>query len=293
MNRKKVRIIFNRRELEELLRAFYIITKIRIVVFDDKFEKISAYPESHLPYCTILRKDERAKNACRQCDSEGCLRCKKQKQIYMYECHAGLKEIVLPLIDGDIIIGYLMLGQVILEDGKQRQEKWQELYNRVKKYDINFTELEECYWRNELLTEETLLAAAKIMETCASHLYLMRTIKLQEEDLAKRIEDYIAAHLREEITVEGICNEFNVRRTKLYKIADHNFGEGLAKTIRKSRMREAERLLKETDMKISAIAEAIGYQDYNYFTKVFKREIGITPREYRKKFKGVFISEKE
>lgn len=284
MERKNVRLSFNRKELEEILKAFYTITKNRIVVFDDEFNKIAAYPEKHLDYCRILRENADARQQCKKCDLEGCRKCKAKRQLYMYECHAGLQEAVLPLWDGDIIIGYLMLGQSILEDGKSKEEKWQELYGRLAHYQIDFSALKECFLKKPMVKEEFLLSSAKIMETCANHLYLTRTIKLQEEDLAKRIEAYIAENLKEEINVENICEAFGVGRTKLYQIAGHSFGEGIAREIRKVRIREAERLLRETDMKISEIAAETGYQDYNYFTKIFKKECGRTPREYRKAF---------
>lgn len=283
MNKKFRKLSFNHKELEELLKAVYTITRARIVILDDKFDRIAAYPEEHLKHCRIIREDDRAKMACRLCDWEGCRKCKDRKGPYVYKCHAGLYEVALPLMDGDIIIGYLMLGEVILYDKQDGTVKWKELYKNVENYEINISALRDCYvMEAPIMKEDSLLATAKLMETCASHLYLIQAIKLQEEDLAKRIEEYIMEHIRDTITVEDICGEFGIGRTKLYEIAGHSFGEGLAREIRRVRMREAERLLKNTDMKISTIAAETGYQDYNYFTKVFKREKGMTPREFRK-----------
>ena len=283
MSKNKPRIIFNCKELQEILKAFYTITGNRIVVFDDEFEKIAAYPVYHLKYCKILRENEDARKACKECDLEGCRKCKSLRRLYMYECHAGLQEAVLPLMDGDAIIGYLMIGQSMLDDGKSKEEKWRELYARLENYDIDFGALKKCFMEKLPVTEEFLCSAAKIMETCANHLHLTRSIKLQEEDLAKQIEEYIEAHMAENLTVEGICEEFGLGRTKMYQYVGHSFGEGIAREIRKIRMREAKRLLDETDLKIARVASKTGYSDYNYFTKIFKKEYGVTPRDYRKK----------
>ena len=47
------------------------------------------------------------------------------------------------------------------------------------------------------------------------------------------------------------------------------------------RMGEAQNLLINTDMSITQIAAQVGYNNSNYFQSVFKRAMGITPREYR------------
>lgn len=64
----------------------------------------------------------------------------------------------------------------------------------------------------------------------------------------------------------------------------HSFGDGITQYVRRNRIRKAEKLLGESDKKIAEIAELVGFPDYNYFTKVFKKETGFTPREYRRNF---------
>ena len=47
------------------------------------------------------------------------------------------------------------------------------------------------------------------------------------------------------------------------------------------RLREASRLLRDTRMRVVAIAEQVGYNDYHYFNNVFKRQFSMTPLQYR------------
>ena len=282
MGKKSLKLQFNMGEMNDLLRDFYTITKIRMIIFDDQFERVAAYPAEHSQYCEILRNDIRAKEACRECDMEGCKACKKLGKGYMYECHAGLIEVVTPLMDGDITIGYLIMGQVLLDDGLNRKDKWEKLFEKVRMYNIDFEKLESCFWRKRRMTKQTLSAAVKIMEACASHLYLTKSISVQEEDLSNQIQEYIVQHLVQDLTVDEICEKFGMKKTKLYQISKHGFGDGIAQHIRNLRIRKAEELLTETDKKISDIAEEVGISDYNYFTKVFKKAKGVTPREFRK-----------
>lgn len=284
--KEKMRTWFNIEELQELLKNFYTVTKIRIVVFDDEFQSVAAYPTAHSTFCEVLRSDPKAREACRECDEEGCRISKKRKELYMYECYAGLVEVVVPLKVEDIIVGYLMLGQLILEDGTDRQKKWQELLKKVSGFHFDVTALEQSYKRKQWVTRETILAAAKIMETCASHLYLTRTVELRGEDEFKQIERYIKSNLRENITVDTLSEKFGIKRTSLYKMFDAHTGEGIAGYIRELRIRRARELLNSTDLKISDIAGEIGFPDYNNFTKIFKKETGMTPRDFRKSKKA-------
>ena len=45
-------------------------------------------------------------------------------------------------------------------------------------------------------------------------------------------------------------------------------------------------MIRTTAMQISEIAASVGFYDYNYFSKVFHRKFGCSPREYRKKLEG-------
>ena len=49
------------------------------------------------------------------------------------------------------------------------------------------------------------------------------------------------------------------------------------------RIEKAKQLLCTSDMKMYEISEAVGYNDYAYFSQIFKRHMGTTPSQYRKK----------
>ena len=60
------------------------------------------------------------------------------------------------------------------------------------------------------------------------------------------------------------------------------YQQGMAKRIRELRMEKAKSLLREQrDLPLAEVAWQCGYQDYNYFFTVFKREVGCTPKEWR------------
>ena len=56
---------------------------------------------------------------------------------------------------------------------------------------------------------------------------------------------------------------------------------GIAEHIKNLRIEEAKRLLVETDLPVYQIADQVGFTDYNYFCRVFKKEVGLPAKKYR------------
>jgi two-component system, response regulator YesN len=61
-------------------------------------------------------------------------------------------------------------------------------------------------------------------------------------------------------------------------------GRGITKYIKNIRLKNALRLLKETEANVAMISESVGYSDTQYFYRIFKKEKGVTAIEYRKQY---------
>ena len=77
--------------------------------------------------------------------------------------------------------------------------------------------------------------------------------------------------------------EFHISRNKLYDSANEYLGQGIAEHIKSLRIKEARRLLKETNLAVHEIADKVGFNDYNYFCRVFKKEVGMPAKQYRRR----------
>ena len=92
----------------------------------------------------------------------------------------------------------------------------------------------------------------------------------------------IRDHYMEDISLTSLAAKYNVSMGSLSKmIKDHlqlNFSDYIASL----RIQRAKELLSDETLSIQEIAEIVGYNDYFYFTKVFKKIEGISPSKYRK-----------
>lgn len=85
---------------------------------------------------------------------------------------------------------------------------------------------------------------------------------------------------RADLSVGALCAHFNISRSGLYQIAKTYFGKGIEQLTRELRIAKAKSILLTADYPVSEVAAMVGYNDYNYFIKVFKKETGVTPKRY-------------
>lgn len=271
---------YDRKRLESLLEDFYTVSKIRAAVFDDNFTEIAQYPPKRCTFCTEIRRCTTAADKCNQSNIRAFMHCRKTRQLYTYTCHAGLMEIAAPIQCQERIIGYIMFGQLAPVADKTRG--WEVVRENCAAYTLDFERLAAGYQRLHYRTPAQIHAISKVLEACASYIWLYNYITLGKEDLGTQLEHYVAEHLTDKLTGEQIARALGISRTMLYATCSDCFGMGVAAYIRKKRMQLAKQLLDTTGEPIAVVASMVGMEDYNYFTKLFKSETGLTPRDYRK-----------
>lgn len=272
---------FDLNKLNSLLEDFYNLTQIRITVFDDQFRELASYPENIAGFCQIIRTDEKGFKQCKKCDEEACKRAAKQHSLYTYRCHAGLTESITPLYLGNIIIGYLLFGHVFAYESHEKG--WEVISEKCKKYQVDWSALEEACFSLPIHTEDYITSASHILEAVSTYLCLENMAALRHPALPVRIDEYIQAHFTEDLDALSIANRFGIGKTQLYEIAKQNYGVGIAEHIRNLRIEKAKSLLKSSDLTLSEIAFECGFKDYNYFITVFKKIVGVPPRMYQQR----------
>ena len=263
----------NTGSLYKVLKDFYILTGIRIVVFDGDFQEILAYPPRLEGFCGTLRQDSDQEAQCRASDRAGCIRCAKTQGVTFYRCHAGLTEVVMPLTDGSGAIGYVMFGQVIPQEDEARV---------LRQLTEQFPEYSRLIRDISVKSEESLNAAATVLQALTAYVLSNHWVTPGKSQFIRQLDEYIAEHIRRGITSRELCEHFHMGRTRLYDVSAAYLGCGLAEYIRKQRIRQAQQLLRQTDLPVADVAEAVGFTDYNHFSRVFKTICGISAREYRK-----------
>jgi Response regulator containing CheY-like receiver domain and AraC-type DNA-binding domain len=92
---------------------------------------------------------------------------------------------------------------------------------------------------------------------------------------------YIHDHFRENITLKDIADHLQISESYLTKIFRAKTSYSVVEYITQYRLKQAIELLMDAGVKIYEIAGNVGYQDSRYFSTLFKKEMGLTPSEFR------------
>lgn len=109
------------------------------------------------------------------------------------------------------------------------------------------------------------------------------TLKTQTENpIIKKVCEYINDNLAQEISLEQAADYVNVSSFYLSKLFKEEKGTNFINFLNDKRLEKARDLLKNSDLSIKEITAQTGYNDQNYFSRIFRAKYGETPTEYRK-----------
>lgn len=95
-------------------------------------------------------------------------------------------------------------------------------------------------------------------------------------------QNYISEHYHENITLDTIAMKVNLNPVYFSNIFKRETGENFVDYLHKYRMKIAREKLREEDISITNLASELGYYDVKYFSKLFKKYVGLKPSDYRK-----------
>lgn len=106
--------------------------------------------------------------------------------------------------------------------------------------------------------------------------------------MSRRIEEittYLNEHFHEKLTLNQVADQFFVSPSYLSRTFKKFTGFNFSEYVQAIRMREARRLLIESNQKVIEIAEKVGYPTIAHFNKTFRKHTGFSPTQFRKHHK--------
>jgi len=113
-----------------------------------------------------------------------------------------------------------------------------------------------------------------------------RPVQPDASTFVHRAKLYIRDNLAQPLKLSDVANYLHISPRHLSRLFTVELGQTFSHYVRKERVRQAAALLTTTDWSIKRIAEATGFDTVHYFTHVFKKETGLPPGEFSRKFRG-------
>lgn len=216
---------------------------------------------------------------------QACLAVKDSKEQKVFDC-CSLFEVAVPIIANSDIIGIALTtpardkSSPEIPDTLSGKEKnsglvkiWQQLPAIEKEALENWSRM-LFYLLNYIFKQEY-----DFMVLSETEKHATRT----EEVLHKAIAFINENYHRRDISLELVATEVYLSHYYFSHLFKRELKTTFIDYLTKVRLEAAKKLLKSLNLNVNQIAYAIGYQDPNYFSKVFKRNLGISPLEYRQR----------
>lgn len=126
-----------------------------------------------------------------------------------------------------------------------------------------------------------LLLFNELLRDYQNHLPKQIVYKI-DSAVSVEILNYININYKD-ITLKSLAEHFNYNIDYIGKLIKKVTGKNLTELVKEKKLKQAEYLLKHTEITVIDVITQVGYSNASYFYKQFKDEFGITPDEYRKK----------
>ncbi|WP_379161863.1 response regulator [Paenibacillus sp. sgz5001063] len=204
-----------------------------------------------------------------------------------------LCDIRMPVMDGLTFIGKLremgLDSEVLLLSGYQEFDYAREAIRLgVKEYICKPIHYEEL--GNKVREMGTRIRSKQYKDKLYNSIPLFQE-QPPAEDSARKTSDqlmnlavqYIMERLNYDLGIEEVANRIGISSSYFCLLFKNRFAMTFVEYVTLQRMEAAKFMLASSEKSITAISAGVGYQERRYFTKVFQKHTGMTPKEYRDK----------
>jgi len=268
-------MIFHK-ELKTIFEHIAMAFGFRMSVFGSDFrEQTPGDAHPNCRYCRIIQEDLGLINECRMSDASHCRQAAITREAVFYTCHAGLSEAIYPLISKNKCIGYILVGQFRGEKG---------IPSHILSGAGSEDELHSAYESLPGYDTEKLKSILELIRITTRYIIENRILEQKSNVLAQRIIDYIEENNETNPKIEDLARYVRRSAATVNKVLKEATGQSFKQFSISVRLERGAILLREhPELTIQEVSSALGLEDPFYFSRLFKKNYGFSPREYRSK----------
>ena len=277
---------YNLKKFYEILQNLGVILNAAVTFYTEDGENTPSNPYSnvivkHSPTSVCAEAHKCDVQLCRDSDAAVMERLKNPNDLdyFYYVCPCGHIEIASLVKFEDKPVGYILVGPFRAPEANEQAQR--RLKRFADKFKLDYDEIKNLYDGAELFTEDKFNAIKVVLSSLVEYMQLKEYVVADEDFFTGYVINYIKNNLDGDLSIEFLCHEFGMSTTLLYKLFKTNTGTTPQQYIKEKRIKKACKLLRSTSYPLKKICSQVGVSDYNYFIKVFKSFLGVTPNQYR------------
>ena len=267
---------FDRQKIREALQDFYNATGIDMELLLPDFTPADPSRPHNCRYCNLVQSSALGKEACRCSDNALLEACKTSGNVQMQPCHAGLLDVAIPIVHDDGIIGYIIFGRM------KPDRDFAPLESYLSGLGLDSGQMREAFREIPFFDENRIRSVSHIATLLVKYILLENLLEPSREGI-HRAESYIRQHLAQPLSIQDIARGTGISKSVLYKAFHRHRGCTLGAFVNACRVEASLPLLKDTNLSMEDISQRVGFSSASYYSKTFKKQMGQSPLQYRKK----------
>lgn len=247
-------------------------------------------------YCDTAKTTPSGMKHCLKCKSLSIIKALMLRKLFIGQCYMGLTEIIKPVFLKDRPICVIYIGNFFLQD--KSEQMMARIAKNCLKTGVKSDKLISALKTTQLVSEAALIEYAELAEILSAMILssLNDPAKLKSKSLLsspvytssshwviESVENYINLYYNRDIKLSQLANLYFVNPQYLCRLFKNRTGTNFSSYVNNVRIDHAKRLLSTTGDDITAISMQVGFNNVTYFNRLFKKLVGMTPGEYRKK----------
>lgn len=191
------------------------------------------------------------------------------------EYASHIVEVVCTNVDYDLIKAESLLNSIILEINNEILEsyKWLDKFVGINEAAVtDFSRTKELY----SIKNEFVSAIERILS-------LLRRLKYnnQENGIVNQVCKFVLENIDEDVSLKTVSDSLFMNKSYVSEIFKQKTGISFIEYLTFIKMERAKKLIGDGRLKSYEVAELLGFKDIEYFSRLFKKNTGVTPTEYR------------
>ena len=261
-------------EVRRLLDGFAAVMKIQAVIFSDTGKIIKRGGDAgNCGYCRYMQEKYFGVERCRVLDAQKRDVCSRSSRIICYHCHGGLDEMIAPVNILDKTAGFVVLGQ--FRTGATLPPE-----------AAGDAEAERLFMSLPCFTTAEVAGIEDMLRLLINYIVDKELVTLSGDFRYRRIIRYFESRLTEKITVAEVARHLKISESTLTHFLRKEHGITFKRLLLRKRLEKAEAAWRrDPGLTVGEAAALAGYDDYHYFSRLYRQERGFPPGEYRRRLK--------
>lgn len=277
MDKHNILELFLNDEVQNLLDNFAGMLELR-VTFYSRFglpiRRGKAMPNT--VFCNFIQNELQMLENCQNIDKLMREKVTTARTPISYTCHAGLHEIIAPVIIGNRLAGFLMVGQFRTGDTVP------ECALNNCRNEAERAQLRQAFTLLPKLNRERLNAIIGTLQMLIDYIAARELAVFRPDPLKSAIDQYIDEHYMEEVYLGDLARMLNKSISSVAQFLRNKYHTCFKDLLIERRLCAAEEYWKKYPYaSIKECSSAAGFKDQFYFSRLFRKKRALSPKEFR------------